>query len=62
MKKKNIYKITSYGSLYMETSDFFRQPKIQQMIKDLMASELFKSIEREKIKRQRQKAVFESQY
>ena len=60
MKKKDIYKITPYGSLYMETSDFLRQPKIQQMIKDLMASELFKSIEREKLKRKRQKVACES--
>ncbi|MCG8318795.1 MAG: hypothetical protein MI921_04790 [Cytophagales bacterium] len=57
---KKIYQTTNYGSLYIENSDFFKQEKVQQMIKKLMQSELFKSIEREKMKRKSQKASCES--
>ena len=60
MKKKTIYRTTSYGSLYIDNFDFFSQVKVQKMIKRLMASDLFKSIEQEKVKREKQKAACES--
>ena len=60
MKKKTIYRTTSYGSLYIDNFDFFSQEKVQKMIKRLMASDLFKSIEQEKLKREKQKAACES--
>ena len=45
---KNIVKSTKEGKLYIETKDFFSQPKIQQTIKDLLNSDLVKQIDNRK--------------
>ena len=47
-KKKNYIKATKEGKLYIETSDFFKQERIQNDIKDLLASELIKNIDNRK--------------
>lgn len=60
MKKEKIFQTTSSGRLYINTSDFFKQAKVQQMIKDLMASDLFKRIEQEKMNRRGQMTACES--
>ena len=41
----------SNGKLYIESQDFFRQPKVKNTITALMASDLFKKIVREKSKK-----------
>lgn len=41
---KSIINANSNGKLYIESSDFFNQPKIQQVLKSLMESTVFKKI------------------
>ena len=60
MNKENIFKTTGGGRLYFNTSDFLKQPKTQQMVRELMDSELFKSIEKRKMARKRQLEANES--
>lgn len=50
-----IIKATDGGKLYIETSDFFGQEHIQEMIKDLMSSSIFKTIIKNKKEEQAQK-------
>ena len=47
-KKENFLKATSEGRLYIKTSDFFKQLKIQQTIDTLLKSDLIKQIEERK--------------
>lgn len=52
-KKENIVKATKEGRLYIETSDFFKQAKIQKTVTDLLKSNIVKEIEnRKKLKLQ----------
>jgi hypothetical protein len=52
-KKQNIIKSTKEGRLYIKTSDFFKQVKIQQTVNDLLKSDIVKGIEaRKKLKSQ----------
>jgi hypothetical protein len=52
-KKQNIVKSTKEGRLYIKTSDFFKQEKIQQTVNDLLKSSIVKDIEaRKKLKLQ----------
>lgn len=60
MSKAKIFRTTGGGRLYFHTSDFFKQAEVQQMVKDLMASSLFKRIEQKKINRNRQMAECKS--
>lgn len=41
---------TSGGRLYIKTSDLFSQPKVQKMVADMMESDVFKSIIKNKRK------------
>jgi len=53
-KQRDLDKIIqsdSNGKLYIESQDFFRQPKVKNMISELMASDLFKKIIQEKSKK-----------
>lgn len=43
-KKKDYVKATSEGRLYIETEDFFKQPKIIKQIKKLMESKTVKRL------------------
>lgn len=43
-KDKNYVKATPEGRLYIETKDFFKQPKIQKQIKKLMNSKIVKDL------------------
>lgn len=47
----NIIQSDRNGKLYIESRDFFRQPKVKDMINALMASDLFKKIIQEKSKK-----------
>ncbi|MEJ7560642.1 MAG: hypothetical protein WKF66_20190 [Pedobacter sp.] len=50
-KKKDfshIIQSDSSGKLYIKSPDFFGQPKVQQMISSIMASNIFKKIANEK--------------
>ena len=50
-KKENIVKSTKEGKLYIKTSDFFKQIKIQQTVNALLNSDIVKDIEaRKKLK------------
>ena len=52
-KKENIVKATKEGRLYIKTSDFFKQDKIQKTVADLLKSDIVKEIEnRKKLKLQ----------
>jgi hypothetical protein len=52
-KKENIVKSTKEGRLYIKTSDFFKQEKVQQTVDDLLKSDIVKDIEaRKKLKLQ----------
>lgn len=52
-KKENIVKATKEGRLYIKTSDFFKQAKVQKTIADLLKSDIVKEIEnRKKLKLQ----------
>jgi hypothetical protein len=48
--QKNIVHSTKEGRLYIKISDFFGQEKIQQTIKELLASDIIKQIEERKRK------------
>ena len=41
----------SSGRLYIKSPDFFSQPKVQQMVSSIMASNIFKKITKEKDKK-----------
>jgi hypothetical protein len=50
-KNKDLNRIIhadSSGKLYIKSSDFFSQPKIQQMVNSMMESSIFKKIEKDK--------------
>ena len=47
-ENKLIIKSIVAGRLYIPTNLFFKQPKIQQMVQQLMNSEIFKEIENKK--------------
>ena len=47
-KKESIVKVTKEGRLYIETSDFFKQDKIQKTVADLLKSDIVKEIENRK--------------
>jgi hypothetical protein len=50
-KKENIVKSTKEGRLYIKTSDFFKQVKVQKTVDDLLKSDIVKDIEaRKKLK------------
>lgn len=50
-RKENIVKSTKEGRLYIKTSDFFKQRKIQQTVNALLNSDIVKDIEaRKKLK------------
>ena len=52
-KKENIVKATKEGRLYIKTSDFFKQVKVQKTVADLLKSDIVKEIEnRKKLKLQ----------
>ena len=52
-KKENIVKSTKEGRLYIKTSDFFKQVKVQKTVDDLLKSDIVKDIEaRKKLKLQ----------
>jgi len=52
-KKENIVKSTKEGRLYIKTSDFFKQVKVQKTIDELLKSDIVKDIEeRKKLKLQ----------
>ena len=52
-KKEDIVKSTKEGRLYIKTSDFFKQVKIQNTVNDLLNSDIVKDIEaRKKLKLQ----------
>jgi len=44
-KENNIVHATDEGRLYIKTVDFFKQPKIQQTIEDLLSSDIIKNID-----------------
>lgn len=46
--KDDYVKSTESGRLYIETEDFFKQPKIQDTIKRLLNSDIVKGIEERK--------------
>lgn len=46
--KDNIIQSTREGRLYIKTSDFFRQEKIQQIIHDLLDSDIIRQIDARK--------------
>ncbi len=55
-KKESIVKATKEGRLYIKTSDFFKQDKIQKTVADLLKSDIVKEIEnRKKLKLQTKK-------
>lgn len=41
---------TSEGRLYIKASELFSQPKVQKMVAEMMASDIFKNILRNKRK------------
>lgn len=41
----------SSGKLYIKSPDFFKLPKIQQMVNSMMESSIFKKIEKNKHKK-----------
>jgi hypothetical protein len=45
-KKGNIVKSTKSGRLYIETTDFLKQNKVQSTIELLLKSDLIKNIDR----------------
>jgi hypothetical protein len=45
MKNSSPIRSNSQGKLWIETKDFFNQPKIQSMVKKLLNSNLVKEIE-----------------
>jgi hypothetical protein len=47
-KKENIVKSTRQGRLYIKTSDFFNQERIQKTISILLKSDIIKEIEERK--------------
>ncbi|MFA0962212.1 hypothetical protein AB9P05_10420 [Roseivirga sp. BDSF3-8] len=46
-KKKSIERSTAGGRLYKTTEDFFSQRKIQETIRELMESDIYKDIIRD---------------
>ena len=50
-KKESYVKATREGRLYIKTSDFFKQGKIQKTIEILLDSEIVKEIEERKIRK-----------
>ena len=47
--KNNYIKSNSYGKMWIETEDFFKQKKIQETIKDFLKSDLYKKINNKKL-------------
>ena len=48
--KKNIIKSTEDGRLYIETSDFFKQKEVKNLIEKLMDSSIYREIVEQKEK------------
>lgn len=49
-KSDNIIHHTKEGKLYVKPNEFFRQPKVIQTLKDLLNSDIVKSIDENKNK------------
>ena len=54
-ERKDYIKSTESGRLYIETSDFFKQTKIQETVESLLNSDIIKKIDERK-KRKVEKA------
>lgn len=48
ISKDSVIQTTKEGRLYIENKDFFKQEKVQHLVKKLMDSTVFKDIENRK--------------
>lgn len=57
--KKTVVRTTKEGRVYIRTKDFFKQDRVQVLVRRLKDSSIVKTIEKEKLSEQREVAASE---